>query len=798
MQSLPNILNKAAIIIVLLMPMLMSCSGAAEREEKYLHSAEKYFKEENYKKAKVEIKNVLQINPKNSQARVLLGKLNQADHDYRSAYQNFKAALDEDSKQVDARLELAKIYLSAGKDVEAKKLVDEVLSIDPKVNEAKALSAGLLMKAGDRDAALVLATDVNSSAPDNYQAIAVLAALYVDTAPQLALDKIDTGIKLDPKGEALPNLKIEVLKRQQKTAEIDAIYLELIKMHPDNFTYYDKLGGSYVQQKRYDDAENIVRLAIKNNPDKTDPILALVQFTNGVRSTEKAVEVLQEFIKKKPDLYVLKQTLVNYYLQENKVSEAKDILNSVIDKGGKNSEALSARVDLAQIYLSQHEPNKTMGLLDDIFAIEPSNTDARILSARIKLSQNNIKDAIADLRAAIKNDSQSLVAFKLLAMAQEKDGSPELALDSYFRALEINNEDIASLFGAARLSIDNKNEEAGRKLLERILKLNPANLEANALLANLMVNKQEWDSAEKLCNNLIITETLANKATGLNLLGKVYSAQKKWDLAKQNYEKALDISPKSFDPVAGIVNAFLAENQVVNAAKTLEDYIKKYPDVKPARHLLADIYYKEKNIQGAIDIYQALISETPKDDNLYQNLATIYFEKKDIAKAESIYLDGLKANPESVSLHVYLGNFYTAIKRYIEAKNHYEIANAKMPNSDLIKNNLAILLVNQLSSVENTQKAMSLVSSFSLSKDPNYIDTLGWVHYSSGNIPQAISFLQQAVSMKESPEFRYHLGMAYKKGGQILDAKRELSLAVKEKNVNSDWLEPAKKALAEL
>lgn len=777
---------------------MVSCSGAEERESKYLKRANTYFSDSNYPKAKIEIKNVLQINPKNSNARVLLGKINQKEGEYRQALANFNAAAEEDVKQIDARLELAKIFLSAARDKDANKYIKEILAIDPNHNEGKAISAGLYMRSGDKESAIRVAEEVLASNPGNPQAIAVLAAVYIDSDPQLALEKINAGLVLDKKSVPLKMLKIEVLKRSKKTDDIASIYLELIKDNPKNFSFYDRLASDYTAQGKIDEAEDIVRQAITNNPDSVDPILALIDFIKKMKGPEKSEAVLKEFIAKKPDLYPLKKALANLYLQLDKKSEAKAILTSVISANSSSPESLSARVDLARIYLVEKDTVKASGLLDEIFVIEPSNADARILSARMKIADNKVKDAIADLRTALKSDARSLEAFKLLAFAQEKDGTPELALDSYFRALDIGSDDIASLLGAARLSIKSQQKDTGKKLLERILVLDPTNPEATLMLANVLMADKNWEGAEKLCQSLINSESVAKKATGYNALGGVYSAQEKWQLARQNYEQSLALSPKSYDPVAGIVNAMLAEKKAVDAMAFLEAHLKTYPDFYRAKRLLANLYLKEKKPQAAIDIYESLIVVAPDDESLYEGLAAIYFEQKDPEKAEATYLRGLARIPNSVSIRAYLGNLYTFNKKYDAAREQYELAHSKMPNSDMIKNNLAILLINHLPSPDNTRKAVELVAGFSTAKEPNYLDTLGWVQLHAGNTPQAISFLQQAVGLKQSPEFRYHLGMAYKKNGQLVEAKKELELATKDINGGSGWVLDAQKELANL
>ena len=244
----------------------------------------------------------------------------------------------------------------------------------------------------------------------------------------------------------------------------------------------------------------------------------------------------------------------------------------------------------------------------------------------------------------------------------------------------------------------------------------------------------------------------------------------------------------------------LAESKSAEAATFLESHLKTYPDFYRAKRLLANLYVKEKKIQSAVDIYESLIVVAPDDESLYESLAAIYFEQKEPKKAEAIYLRGLARIPNSVGLRAYLGNFYTFDKKYDAAKEQYELAYNKMPSSDMIKNNLAILLVNHLPSEENTRKAVELVSGFSTAKEPNYLDTLGWVQLHAGNTPQAISFLQQAVGLKQTPEFRYHLGMAYKKNGQLVEAKKELELATTNNTESSgtEWLANAKKELATL
>ena len=70
--------NKITIRIVTLFLaifILAGCGGAEGRKAKYLERGKNYFKEEKYDKAAVELKNVLQIDPKHAEAYFLLARV---------------------------------------------------------------------------------------------------------------------------------------------------------------------------------------------------------------------------------------------------------------------------------------------------------------------------------------------------------------------------------------------------------------------------------------------------------------------------------------------------------------------------------------------------------------------------------------------------------------------------------------------------------------------------------------------------------------------------------------------------
>jgi Tfp pilus assembly protein PilF len=67
----------------------VGCGGGEERQEAYLARAQEYFDAGNFEKAKIEVKNVRQINPNNTPAIFLSGLIAEKEENFRGAFQSF-------------------------------------------------------------------------------------------------------------------------------------------------------------------------------------------------------------------------------------------------------------------------------------------------------------------------------------------------------------------------------------------------------------------------------------------------------------------------------------------------------------------------------------------------------------------------------------------------------------------------------------------------------------------------------------------------------------------------------------
>jgi Tfp pilus assembly protein PilF len=109
----------------------------------------------------------------------------------------------------------------------------------------------------------------------------------------------------------------------------------------------------------------------------------------------------------------------------------------------------------------------------------------------------------------------------------------------------------------------------------------------------------------------------------------------------------------------------------------------------------------------------------------------------------------------------------------------YESLLKHAPDSAVVANNVAVLLVTYRSDPASLDRAWALARRFATSRTPEFIDTWGWVLYKRGEYAEAKQTLQKAVDRSpKTPELRYHLAMAQLKSGALDAARTSLQQAL--------------------
>ena len=211
----------------------------------------------------------------------------------------------------------------------------------------------------------------------------------------------------------------------------------------------------------------------------------------------------------------------------------------------------------------------------------------------------------------------------------------------------------------------------------------------------------------------------------------------------------------------------------------LEAVLQSNPASAEAHVLLGSIQLMQNAPDQALKSYLTAIEKQPKNIVGYRALADLHVRQKNNDAALKVIRAGLQEQPDSAILRLTLAGVLELIGNYEAAIAEYEYLIEKQPSSMIFANNLASLLAEHRTDKASLERAQSLATSLRKSQVPHFKDTLGWVHYQTGDFRNAVVLLEEAAA--ELPNMalvRYHLGMSYIATGQTAKAAEQLKKAL--------------------
>ena len=173
-------MNIKLLLSIALITTLAACGGAEERKAVYMEKAKASIEAGDFDKARIELKNVLQIDPKDGEAYYQLGNVYEQQKEYRKAYGNYLKAEELSPELLANHAKLGRFYLLLMNDTEkAQEKIDLILSKEPDNADGLLLKAAVALRNNKLNEALNIAQGIVASAPKHTESIAFLATLYM-------------------------------------------------------------------------------------------------------------------------------------------------------------------------------------------------------------------------------------------------------------------------------------------------------------------------------------------------------------------------------------------------------------------------------------------------------------------------------------------------------------------------------------------------------------------------------------------------------------------------------------------
>lgn len=767
-------------VMAIVIASIVSCGGAEERKAKYLEKGKVYLQEKNYDKAKIEFKNVIQIDPKFADAYFYMGQLEERKSEIRKAVGLYKKAIELDPNHLLAKIKLSRIYVMAGTDEtikEAKILLDEIKKSGNETAEAEVIKATLEYKTGATHQAIKDLERIVAKDGKQVEGVLLLASAYAkDKKMEKTRDLLVKAAEDNPKSIDVRMLLARVYANELRDMDAgEKVLLDMVRIEPESYSLQLGLAAFYSRVHKYDKAEKVLRDAIVQDDEDVNRYLKLIDFLGTRISLKQAEDELKAFIKSKPDLYVLQFAQVQFYYAYGKKTEAKNILKKIITEKAYEVEGTKARTLLAKYMLEEGDLKGAKKYVDEVIAEYPNDSEALLISSKLSLASLDALSAINGLRTVIKSDPKNAEASLLLAQAYELNGDHSLAENELKKSIEANPVNDKTHVNYARYLGSKGRVDDALNVIDKALVYFKNSYGLLNIKLKIIASQGKESEVLPLLNKM---EQADGRNAEVNILkGKYFASKRKVDKAIEQFELAYKKSHDKYKPLQLIVQLYMANKQPQKAIQRLQANLDKKPDDANSIYLLGKVYLTQKKVTQARKQF-VRASEVAQDWVLpYTTLASTYLVDKNTDKALSIYKDALGKLSNKAPVQMQMASIYESKKDFSAAMKIYQNILSDNENDVLAANNYASLLLD-FGKPSDVSKALELAKKFEKMQQPALQDTLAWAYAKSGDNAKAVEILKPVV--EKAPKiavFRYHLGYALYQVGDKAAAKSHLEIA---------------------
>jgi putative PEP-CTERM system TPR-repeat lipoprotein len=635
-------IKRISIAVLLLIP-LIGLSGCQKKtSEDHISAAKAFVVDGDQQSAIVELKNAIQVDPKQAEARFELGNLYLGQNNYQAAEKELNRAMELGYSPAKTIPLLARAYQRTGanaaleqiehdmaeltsvekaevgyykaqsliqlnKTDEALVLIKKLMQLDT-TSVYKGLASVLdLVLTQNNDEALEKAIELRKQAPLNKDVLSVTARLYLVNGQMTeAADVYAQYVKAAPDDNEIRFVLANMLVEQNRTEEAEVHVDRLLNINDQNALLNQLKGVTRAADNDFVNAQKFSEVAINNGSN--DPIVRLVAGYSAFQQGdfETAVSHLSMIAGSLPDNHAGLRILAASQLQTGMTTEASEVLKRLDSLTAADATLFSSA---GYELLQSGEAKKAKALVERVENISETADDLTRLGV-LKLSLNNI-DGVLDLENAVAKSPESVTAKTTLATAY-------LATNQLEKAQALSDD----------WKIEASSDPQGFLLAGEV-----------ALRKNdLLKAEAEFLSASALAPN----DNKVNMAlVGLDIRNK------KLDAATMKLKKIIGLSP---DYLPSLTAYFAINQQQGNASEGLLPtlaQLKKTPKNINLVILAARMHASESSFDKALELLSTIPADKNAPNEFWPSKGFSLLQSGKISEAEAHYETWIELAPNN-------------------------------------------------------------------------------------------------------------------------------------------------------
>jgi predicted Zn-dependent protease len=430
---------------------------------------------------------------------------------------------------------------------------------------------------------------------------------------------------------------------------------------------------------------------------------------------------------------------------------------------------------MAQLMEQKQNSSEALANAAKALELEPDNLVAVRMNAGLLAAKGETEPVRVLIDKLLKDDSENPATLSFVARIEfSVFKNIEASKNLLQLALNLNPDHVDSLMAMIPIYAQEQDLEKVNKTMDQVLKLQPDNLQAlrlqaemqlsrfgvnvglryysdlmnrfgnNANLrlryAELLLQSGNITEGKSIANQLTASRDLNIKRTAHWMLAQLYGQLRLHEEAIDHGQNTLRLVPDARNVQVFLAQQYLQSGQATQARRSLERALVNNADDPGLNILMAQILVRMNQQENAIALLDQKIQEFPDQDRLRMT-------KVELQMQSASWQDALSDT---------------------------QVLFDKYPDNPALRNNLAFLLARTGSDLP---KALELVESLKeqFDQNPVIMDTYGYVLAKMGQHEQAIPIYEQAISKASgNMTIRFHYATSLAAVGKNKEALAQL------------------------
>jgi putative PEP-CTERM system TPR-repeat lipoprotein len=638
---------RLSVLSLALASMLFGSCGLALDSQAKLARGQEAFDNGEYRAAIIDAKAVLQEEPDNLDARLLLGRASVIVGDSAAAEKELRRAIELGASQAEVLVDLGRSMLQQAKFQEVLTEITTELVDDSDQTRVMRIRADALLQLGRPAEARELFTAVLDLDDSDLDAQVGVANTYIAESNRLQARETLNYI-LDTEGGFIPALHLSgVLGLQmrdlQRAMHDFGKAAELAKAKGDALNEIPALYGQtdvLFLQDKIDSVRLIFERMQEIAPQDIRTMMTAARLAAADEQWTAAQEMLQQILRRAPEFRAAQFMLGAVHKENGNLGQAEMHLSAVV-------------------------------------AASPENASARRLLAETRLELNKAEAAREALQP-LTSDTAS---------------------------------DVGSLSMAAGASLSLGDVDEAIELLERGVANEPDNVDLKMQLALAYLRDKKLDRAKQLLTSLPDMVGERNEFHRDMLMVMTKLGQGEQEGALEDARALRDKWPGRVDAHGLVGSIEMVTGSLESARASLERGLEIAPDDVSSLRYLAQLEILENDLEAARDRYLVILALQPNDARSMVSLARLAARAENHDEARDWLEKARTADSGSVSARAMLAAHYLSFRDYAAARGVAEEAVQLRPNDPRLQNLLGLAQLyggNYRDSISSLEKASEL------------------------------------------------------------------------------------------